>query len=430
VTELFARLPSLVVDGEAVPAPVLERAVSAAGSSLAARAPGARVAVPAAGVPLVATVIAAWRAGLPCVMGRPPAGATAPSRLPDGAAAVFWTSGSTGRPRAVLLDRAAIAYQVAATTERMAYEPQDALLVPLPLTHAYGFSLLAVSAALGAGLWVESRTRVASIAERLLRGQVTTLDGIPATYRLLLVAARHSPELRRALGTLRLQGCGGDVLPPALASEYAAVIGRPLLDGYGLTEAGPNVALNGPHDARPGTVGRPLRGTDVRRDEASGELEVRSPSVFKGYVDDGPGAEAALTLDGWLRTGDLGSIDGDGYVRVAGRRKHVLIVHGETIAPTSIEEVLTAVPGVVASCVVGVRSGAVRGDDVVAFVEGAPEEAALRARLRAGLPPAMRPRRVEVLPELPRLPSGKVDRAALARRAAGLLESVRQEARP
>jgi acyl-CoA synthetase (AMP-forming)/AMP-acid ligase II len=422
--EPFARLPRLVIDGEAVPGPALGRAVAAAGRSLAA-GPDAPVAVPGpGGALLVAAVVAAWRAGRPVVMGSPPAGETSPARLPAGVAAVFWTSGSTGRPKAVMLDRAAVAYQVAATVERLAYEPDDALLVPLPLTHAYGFSLLAVAAALGAGLWVESGFRVSTIAERLLRGRVTTLDGVPATYQLLLSGARRSPQLRRALGALRVQGCGGDVLPAALASAYADDVARPLLDGYGLTEAGPNVALNGPHDYRPGTVGRPLRGTEVRRDEASGELLVRSPSLFAGYVGDAAGSAAALTPDGWLRTGDLGSIDGDGCVRVAGRRKHTLIVHGETIAPASIEGVLTAVPGGAASCVVGVPSGDVRGDDVVAFVEGevGPE---LRARVRACLPPAMRPRRLEALPALPRLANGKVDRAELRRRAERLLAAVR-----
>jgi len=439
--------PPLVVDGQRVPAPLLDGAVAAIERDLAALriGPGSLVLAPAEnGVTLVAAAVAAWRQGVPLVMAPPPhggdlpfavaarvadagggprvipvAGGGEPPLVPEGAGVVFWTSGSTGRPRAVIVSREGVAYQVEATIERMAYEPDDALLVPLSLAHAYGFSLLAVCATLGAGLSVQSCFGMPALARRLLDGQVTSLDGVPSLYRLLLARARAVPELRAALAALRIHGCGGDLLPASLAAEWAAVVGRPLLDGYGLSEAGPNVALNGPGDVRQGTVGRPLAGTEVRRDPVSGELLVRSPSVFAGYVDDGREAgEDPRTADGWLRTGDTGAIDAGGYVTIGGRLKDALIVHGETIPPALIEEALAATPGVTGCCVVGVRGGGARGDDVFAFVEsGADVRAALRGRARAALAPHLRPRHVALVAELPRLAGGKLDRVELRRRA-------------
>jgi long-chain acyl-CoA synthetase len=356
--------------------------------------------------------------GIPRVLPRSPAPHAV---LPPEAAAVFPTSGSTGRPRLVVLSHSGLAYQARETASRLGLSDADRLLVPLPLAHAYGMSIVLMWLERGGRLLLETSFSAAGVTDRLLGHAVTTLDGVPSMYSVLLRAATHNPELAARLRRLRIRGVGGDVLHPAMAARFAA-LGADLHDGYGLTESGPNVAISAPGAMRPGTVGTPLRGTQVRRDASTGELLILSPSRMLGYLGDPDATAAATTPDGWLRSGDIGSVEPDGHVRVLGRLKEVLIVDGETHAPTLIEDVIRALPGVAEACVLGVRpvddvSG--RGDHIVAFVElvGHVPATDLRMLCRRNLPPRLRPRDIHVDVVLPRTHTGKVDRTALRRRA-------------
>lgn len=339
--------------------------------------------------------------------------------LPPGAAAVFPTSGSTGRPRLVVLSHAGLTYQSGETASRLGLSDADSMLVPLPLAHAYGMSIVLMWLERGGRLLLETSFSAAGVAARLLSRDVTTLDGVPSMYAILLKAAVREPEVAACLRRLRVRGIGGDVLHPAMAARFSE-LGADLHDGYGLTEAGPNVAISAPGTLRPGTVGTPLPGTEVRRDEATGELLIRTPSRMLGYLGEPDATAAALTPDGWLRSGDVGEVGSDGHVRVSGRLKEVLIVDGETHAPTLIEDVFRALPGVTDVCVLGVRpaddvSG--RGDRIVAFVELADPVTVtdLRTLCRRDLPPRLRPRDIHVDIPLPRTGTGKVDRGALRR---------------
>lgn len=332
--------------------------------------------------------------------------------LPAETAAVFWTSGSSGDPRAVLHTTDGMAYQMTATVERLGITTADRLLLPLPLHHAYGHSVMLTWLATGAALHLYSGFQPNAVAKTLCTEGITTLDGVPSSYAVLLRMAMADAELRRALATLRIRACGGDVLPRALADRFVD-IGTPLHDGYGLTEAGPNVALSAPGLTRSGTVGPALAGTRIRINSETREIEVHSPSVMLGYLG---GGREGFTPDGWLRTGDIGELGDDGYLRIHGRDKEVVVVHGETVAPAVIEEALNSCPQVRCAGVVGVATGQARGDQIIAFVESTTKDAVagqIQDFCASLLAPQFRPDRIVLVSQLPILGSQKLDRQTL-----------------
>jgi len=398
-----------LLDGHPLALVTAVRSARSLGAPLLAGNPGWRA--PDAGRAVVAALHGDGSGGLTV---RPlPAGSRPP--FPDGTGAVFWTSGSTGEPKAVALGAAALEYQSDVTRGRLGLAAGDRMLVPLPLGHAYGFSVLQMHLRHGMDLHVLTRAGVGPVVTALksAAGPFASLDGVPSLYAALSLVARRDVDLARALGVLRVRGCGGDVLPRPLAEQFLELAG-PLHDGYGLTEAGPNVALSGPDDWRLGTVGPPLRGTKVRIDPA-GEVLVRGPGLMTGYLDGPEGDDYPTAADGWLRTGDLGRLADDGHLTVTGRLKAAIVVHGVTYPPALVENALLGCTGVTEAVAVAVASGRPRGDEVAAFVRTEHEisEADLLAVGRETLPVALWPRSVRIVHTLPRTRSGKVDRSAL-----------------
>jgi long-chain acyl-CoA synthetase len=220
---------------------------------------------------------------------------------------------------------------------------------------------------------------------------------------------------------VRLYICGGAPLPLSTLQAFEQVWGRPLCEGYGLSEAGPVVALNPPAGPRrAGSVGKPLPGVDVRIGPVPGaetpapgepgELLVRSPAVMNGYWNL-PDETERVVRDGWLHTGDIARIDDDGYIYIVGRSKEMLIYRGMNIYPREIEEVLATVAGVREAAVIGLPD-ATRGEIPCAFVELNPgarvSEGDLRHACQRTLARYKVPRVIRVLESLPRNASGKV----------------------
>jgi long-chain acyl-CoA synthetase len=221
---------------------------------------------------------------------------------------------------------------------------------------------------------------------------------------------------------------GGAPLPVEVKREFERASGSVLVEGYGLTEASP-VCFCNPlvGENRAGTIGLPVPGVEAEiraLDDAGralplgerGELVLRGPNVMRGYWQRPAETAAVMTADGWLRTGDIGIMDVDGYVTLVDRIKDLIITSGYNVYPRTVEEALYAHPDVAAATALGMPDN-YRGESVAAFVELRPgaavSEADLREFLREKLSPIEMPRLIEIRPELPRTAVGKLSRKEL-----------------
>ena len=352
-----------------------------------------------------------------------PAEPLAPTASGDDPATILYTSGTTGVPKGAILTHRNLVRNVESCLDFVGITGEDVLLGILPLFHSFGLTtslliplLSGCSAACVAGF---SPQRV---FEAIARRRATVCFAVASMYRALL---RAGPAAGLDLGSLRLVLAGGEALGAPLATRFEEVFGLPLFEGYGLTETSPVVAVNLPGRCRPGSVGQMLDWADARIvDDAGtalppgqdGELWLRGDCITPGYHNRPEETAAALTPDGWFRTGDLARIDADGFLWITGRKKDLIISGGENISPNEIEAVLAHHPAVHHVAVIGVPD-ATRGEVPRAFVvlaEGqAAEPGELAAFCRQRLPRYKVPARFEFRDELPRSPTGKVHKLAL-----------------
>jgi long-chain acyl-CoA synthetase len=220
---------------------------------------------------------------------------------------------------------------------------------------------------------------------------------------------------------------GGEALGEGIARQFQQIFGKPLLEGYGMTEASPVVAIN-PIDAPvPGSVGLPLDWAEVKlmADDdreatiwAEGEIWLRGDCVMKGYHNNPAATAATITPDGWLRTGDIGRIDAKGYLFITGRKKELIISGGENISPVEIENVIAGHPAVAEVGVVAMPDES-RGEVPKAYVVLRPDakctEKDILDYCRERLPRVKQPRVVQFLKEMPRSPAGKILRRLLGK---------------
>lgn len=345
-------------------------------------------------------------------------------------AALLYTTGTTGRPKAVMLTHANLLFIASSSTVLRRLTPADRVYGVLPLSHVYGMASVCLgSLAAGASLHFQRRFEAASSAA-FLRGQgLTVCQGVPAMYAKLIEHLRAKGETRFDLPTLRFLYAGGSPLSLALKAEVEAFFGLTLHNGYGLTEASPTLTQTR-HDAPradcsvgPAIPGVALRlvtpdGADVP-EGAVGELWARGPNVMKGYYRDPEATAATIRPGGWLATGDLARRDAAGSYFIEGRVKELIIRSGFNVFPVEVESVLNTHPAVSQSAVVG---RPVHGnEEVVAFVELAPQAsvdaAELAAHCAAALAPYKRPSEIVILPALPAAPSGKILKGRLAEMA-------------
>jgi len=252
-----------------------------------------------------------------------------------------------------------------------------------------------------------------------IRGHgISLLGGLPSMYAALL---RLKEASSTDFQTLYAAISGAEPLSGTLRDAFAARFDVTLLDAYGMTETSLAIAANTPRINKPGSVGKPVPGVEIRiaddvgntlaRDE-SGEIWVKGPMVMRGYHNLPHETAAVLTPDGYFKTGDVGHVDADGFLYLTGRKKDLIIVAGEKVAPREIEEILAAHPAVAEVAVIG-RKDPSRGEAVVGFVtlrEGgsATEEELRRFCRERGLPAWKLPRNIYIVADLARSPTGKV----------------------
>jgi fatty-acyl-CoA synthase len=343
---------------------------------------------------------------------------------PDDPHLVLYTSGSTGRPKGAVLPRRQIFWNAVATATAWELSPRDVAPVSTPLFHTGGWNVFATP------LWHRGGTVVLFDAfepDGFLEGVEEEGCTVALTVPTQLLMLLESPRWGRPLPALRFFISGGAPCPHSLMERVRSA-GYRFREGYGLTECGPNCfALSDAEAARkPGSVGRPVPFLEMRLDagdgreaevDEPGELLLRGPQLFAGYLRAPEKTAEVMTPDGWLRTGDLARRDADGVYAICGRRKEMFISGGENVFPGEVETALSDHPGVAEVVVVGVpdpRWGEVGRAFVVPRPAAALSEGEVIAHARTRLAGYKVPKSVVFLEAIPRLGSGKPDRRALA----------------
>jgi len=345
-------------------------------------------------------------------------------------AVLLCTSGTTSRPKGVVLCHRNLLSNSLAAVEWFGFNDEDRLLCVLPLFHSFALNtLLLVPIFSGAFTIYHKRFSPVSVLREIEQERVTTLIAVASMYKVL-VASEMSEKAD--VSSLRRCVAGGERVPESVLDGVKEVMGVELLQGYGLTEASPVVAANNPEFSKSGTVGKPIPGVRVKVvDEQGnevpageeGEVLVQGECVMVGYLDMPEETKAAVTEDGWLRTGDVGYVDEEGFVTLTARKKELIICGGINVSPYRVEEVIASHPGVREAVVVG-KEDKTRGEVPVAFVvkSGGCEvdEGELKRFCRKSLAGYEVPRVFCFLAEFPRSATGKVLRRELVNRASRL----------
>ncbi|HEX9712024.1 MAG TPA: long-chain fatty acid--CoA ligase [Actinomycetota bacterium] len=345
---------------------------------------------------------------------------------PDEVLAIFYTSGTTGRPKGAMLTHGNFFWTNLNMLVSSGFEQDERTLVVLPLFHVGGWNVNTLAVWWVGGTVLLERSFDPERALALIAEQrVTSMMGVPTIYQMM---ADDPSFAATDLSSVRTFVCGGAPLPVSLIERYQQR-GIRFVQGYGLTEAAPNCLILPPEDAvvKAGAAGRPYFFTDVRVvDEAdepvppggAGEVIVRGPSVMKGYWRR-PEETARALRGGWLRTGDVGRIDADGYVFIVDRVKDMFISGGENVYPAEVEGVLHGHPDVAEAAVIGVpdeRWGEV-GRAIVVLRSGATTtEAALKTFCAEQLARFKVPTSVVFADTLPRNATGKLLKQQLRER--------------
>lgn len=331
-------------------------------------------------------------------------------------AVLIYTSGTTGRPKGAMLTHGNLLHNIRSCQQMLESSHGDRFVLLLPMFHSFMLTVcVLLPLCTGASMvLIKSVHPARNIIMEVLRHQGTILPAVPSFFRLF-AQAELPPQL-----PLRLCISGGAALPVEILREFNRKFPIPLLEGYGLSETSPVASLNPIHGPwKEGSIGVPVPDVELSvQDDAGnlleprviGEICVRGGNVMAGYWNQ-PEATAAVMRNGWFLTGDVGYRDEDGYFYITDRKKDMLIVNGINVYPREIEELIYQFPGIREAAVVGVPD-ARRGEQPVAFVslnDGASfDEYALVRHLRERIAHYKVPRKVTVLPALPRNATGKI----------------------
>lgn len=351
------------------------------------------------------------------------------AREADDLASLIYTSGTTGRSKGAMLTHGNLLSNAQVLKEYWRFTPADRLIHALPIFHVHGLFVAAnVTLVTGSSMIFLPKFNPAQAIG--LMGEATVLMGVPTFYTRLL----NTPGFtREATAGMRLFVSGSAPLLSETHKRFEDLTGHAILERYGMTETIMN--SSNPYDGarRAGTVGLPLPGIDIRvTDPASGKvlstdeigmIEVRGPNVFKGYWRMPEKTAAEFRADGYFITGDLGVLDGDGYLSIVGRGKDLVISGGYNVYPKEVETEIDLLPGVLESAVIGLPHRDL-GEAVTAVVvaDGSADidEDSLIAALSQKLARFKQPKRVLFVEELPRNTMGKVQKAELRSTCAGL----------
>ncbi|MCP3984230.1 MAG: AMP-binding protein [bacterium] len=345
----------------------------------------------------------------------------------DDIAAMLYTSGTTGRPKGAMLTHGNLASNALALNSLWGFGPQDVLLHALPVFHVHGL-FVALHCAMLSAAKVIFLPRFDTRAVRRGLREATVMMGVPTFYNRLLA----EPDFGRGDCTaMRLFISGSAPLSETVFRAFTERTGHTILERYGMTEAGMITSNPLRGDRKAGSVGFALPDVDLRVvDEASkelepgevGEVEARGPNLFAGYWQMEEKTRAAFHANGFFRTGDIGSLDSEGRLQLAGRASDMIISGGFNIYPKEIELCLDEAPGIGESAVVGLPD-ADFGEQVAAFVVPAPghalQETDIRRAVEGRLARFKHPKQIFIVDTLPRNAMGKVQKAALRKAHGG-----------
>ncbi len=343
-------------------------------------------------------------------------------RDPQDEAVILYTSGTTGKPKGAVLTHDNILWNaqiIAGDTVRLEHE--DVLIGVLPLFHSFGQTVVLNGGfRVGATIALMPRFDGPGAIDVMNAEGVTVFAGVPTMYMALLAAASEAS----AIPQLRLAVSGGAAIPVAVIEKVKDVFGVDIFEGYGLSETSPVATFNqAVYGRKPGSIGSSIWGVDVAIADADkegvidllppntpGEIVIRGHNVFRGYLNQ-PDATAAVLVDGWFRSGDIGTVDDDGFFFIVDRKKDLIIRGGFNVYPREVEEVMAQHPAVAQVAVVGLPDDHY-GEEIAAVVVLAHEQSVEPAELIAWTQERVGkhkyPRSVVIRDALPMGPSGKV----------------------
>lgn len=368
---------------------------------------------------VVLTLDGAGGGTLPEVLAAQAAGFDPVPRVADDLAAILYTSGTTGKPKGAMLSHQNLASNARTLSEHWQFSPEDVLIHALPIFHTHGlFVATNITLVTGSSIIFQPGFSASDILAAM--PDATVLMGVPTFYTRLL----QMEGLSEAAKGMRLFVSGSAPLLEETHNAWDQMTGHRILERYGMTETNMNTSNPYQGDRRAGTVGLPLSGVDLRLTDGKGTavpvgepgiVEVRGPNVFKGYWNLPDKTAEELLPDGFFVTGDIGTIE-DGYLKIIGRAKDLVISGGYNVYPKEIELLIDDQPGVMESAVIGVPHPDF-GEGVVAVVVLDKPEATTQDAILAAIAPDLarykQPKHVFVVEALPRNAMGKVQKNIL-----------------
>ena len=338
---------------------------------------------------------------------------------PDDTAVVLYTSGTTGQPKGAELTHGNIGTNVEACLGLFSPSEQDVIFGGLPLFHIFGqTACMNVAVAVGGEITLLPRFDPAKALEIIERDKVSIFMGVPTMYAALL----HTPDRESSdVSSLRLCVSGGAALPMEILTAFEKDFGSPIIEGYGLSETSP-VASFGRLDQerKPGTIGTPIDGVEMRIVDGEGEVlgvgdvgevQIKGPNVMKGYWNMPEATAKAIDPDGWFASGDMATVDDDGYYKIVDRKKEMILRGGYNVYPREVEEVLYEIPAVAEAAVMGIPHDDL-GEEIVAVVSFKEGQSAttdeIQAYAKEQVAAYKYPRHIVILDELPKGPTGKL----------------------